>query len=81
MNRIKKAIIQAWSSFLFWKWDREYHAAVRRMRGCSHVNTMTVDVGIRCEKCRDCWALLMPALDGSERLDWTPNCVFPKETK
>lgn len=63
-------IRQAYSFFLFWKWDREYYAAARRMRGCVHTRTMFVDVGTPpydcVEKCRDCWALRLPKL-GS---DW-----------
>jgi hypothetical protein len=77
---IRKAAIQAYSDFLFWKWDREYHASVRRMHGCAHPNTVLVDVGAAYKKCRDCWALLVPALDGSNRMEWTPNGAPPRRS-
>lgn len=71
-------IRQAHARFLFWKWDRNYHAANKRMRGCVHKNTMFVDVGVVLEKCRDCWALRVSALDGSDRMEWTPNSASPR---
>jgi hypothetical protein len=65
------------AKFLAWKWERDYRSAVSRMRGCEHVNTVEVDVGVVAEKCRDCWALRMPALDGSDRMAWFANCAPP----
>lgn len=81
-------VLQAYSRFLFWKWDLEYHAADRRMRGCTHARTMFVDVGsppFNCvEKCRDCWALRLPKLGGewpTNELEWTPNMARPSRAR
>jgi hypothetical protein len=86
---IKKLILRAYSRFLFWKWDREHYAAIKRMRGCAHVNTMFVDVGsppYDCiEKCCDCWALHLPKLGRTPfdeiepgAMEWTPNTADPR---
>lgn len=72
---------QAYSRFLFWKWDRAYHAAVERMRGCAHARTMLVDVGDIIEKCCDCWAIKVPAFDGSGGLQWTSNSAPARESE
>ena len=72
---------RAYSRFLFWKWDREYYAAAKRMLGCSHARTMLVDIGAIAEKCCDCWALKLPVLDGSGGMQWTPNCAPAKKAK
>lgn len=81
-------IRQTYSKFLFWKWDREYYAAARRMRGCAHTRTMFVDVGTPpydcVEKCRDCWALRLPKLGGewpTKELEWTPNTANPRRAR
>ena len=39
LSTIRKTVLQAYSAFLFWKWDREWHASNRRMRGCVHAHT------------------------------------------
>ena len=86
IDLLRKAAMRVYSRFLFWKWDREYHAAVERMRGCAHEHTMFVDVGAIHEKCRDCWALRVPKLavslpfDGIDRsvMEWTPNSADPR---
>ena len=74
---IRNAVLQAYSRFLFWKWDRDYYAAVDRMRGCVHARTIFVDVGAVYEKCWDCWALRVPTLDEAGlrhgKMEWTPN--------
>lgn len=78
---IKKYALRAYSRFLFWKWDREYHDAVKRMRGCTHERTMFVDVGTVYEKCIDCWALHVPKLGGewpTNKMEWTPNSADPE---
>jgi hypothetical protein len=72
---------RAYAAFLYWKWDREFYAADRRMRGCAHTRTGFVDVGVVCEKCRDCWALRLPAVDGSGVLQWTPNTASPRHAR
>lgn len=84
-------IRQAYSRFLFWKWDREYDAAERRMKGCAHARTMFVDVGTApfdcVEKCRDCWALRLPKLGDepsewpAKELEWTPNAANPRHAR
>ena len=67
--------------FLFWKWDREHNAAVKRMRGCEHKRTMFVNVGAVHEKCRDCWALLVHIRNADgEEIGWTPNCADPRRS-
>lgn len=78
-------IRRAYSLLLFWKWDRDYIAAEKRMRGCAHKRTMFVDVGsppYDCiEKCRDCWALRVPKLGGewpTKKLEWVPNSANPR---
>ena len=87
IDLIRKAATRAYSRFLSWKWDREYHAADERMRGCAHKNTMFVDVGsppYNCvEKCRDCWALRLPRLGldapvPSDEMHWSPNGADPR---
>lgn len=81
IDLIKKSAIRVYSRYLFWKWDREYHAANERMRGCTHENTMFVDVGsppYNCtEKCLDCWALRVPKLGSVHEMEWTPNSARP----
>lgn len=74
---LRKAAEQLYSRFLFWRWDRQYHSAVRRMRGCAHARTMHVDVGMTLEKCRDCWALRVPTLHDPSQMEWTPNSAPP----
>ena len=85
MTKPLNLIRQAYSAFLFWKWDREFYAAIKRMRGCAHARTMFVDVGsppYDCvEKCRDCWALRLPKLGGdwpAKELEWVPNVANPR---
>jgi len=78
-------IRQAYSAFLFWKWDRAAEVARKRIRGCAHTRTMFVDVGSQpydcVEKCRDCWALRLPKLGEewpTKKLEWTPNTANPR---
>jgi len=78
---LQSLLSQAHAQFLFWKWDREYLAASRRFQGCSHARTGFVDVGTVLEKCRDCWALRVPAFDGSDSLQWTPNSASPRHAQ
>lgn len=85
---IRKIAIRVYSRLLFWKWDRDYHAAVERMRGCSHKHTVFVDVGTICEKCSDCWALRVPKLGSSTfdeiepgTMEWTPNSADPRRAR
>lgn len=72
---------KAYQELLFWKWDLEYQAAQKRMRGCTHTNTMLVDVGVTIEKCRNCWAILVPMFDGSEGMQWLVNCASPRRSR
>lgn len=76
---MKSWLLRLRSRFLFWKWDLEYDAAVRRMRGCSHARTMWVHVGAVYEKCCDCWALRMPFESGT--MEWTSNAASPKKAR
>lgn len=82
---MKALLLRVYERFLFWKWDREYDAAVRRARGCPHARTMWVDVGAVYEKCCDCWALRMPAVMGykfeSDEMEWVPNSANPKKAR
>lgn len=78
---MKSLLPRLYSRFLFWKWDRKYEAAVRRARGCPHVRTMWVDVGMVFEKCCDCWALRMPTIPGSGEMEWVPNSANPKKAR
>jgi len=80
-----KSLRQMYAAFWFWKWDREYYAANKRMRGCKHTRTMFVDVGsppYDCvEKCRDCWALRLPKLGGvwpTKEMEWNANSANPR---
>jgi len=77
INLIRKA----YAELLFWKCDLEYRAAKKRMRGCTHANTMLVDVGVTLEKCRDCWAIRVPMFDGSDGMQWVANCASPKRSR
>lgn len=70
-------IRRAWEKFLSWRLERMYRASVRRMQGCSHDDTKFVDVGMVYEKCQRCWALRIPALDGSDRMEWMANSAPP----
>jgi hypothetical protein len=64
--------------FRDWLMERSCRASVRRMQGCAHVRTGFVDVGVVYEKCRDCWALRVPASDGSGAMQWTLNGASPQ---
>lgn len=76
-----RLIRQVRAYFLLRKWDRDFYAAERRMRGCTHARTGFVDVGVVYEKCRDCWALRVPGFDGSRALHWTPNAASPRRSR
>jgi len=75
-------IRRAYARLLFWKWDRDYYAAVERMCGCAHKHTMFVDVGTVHEKCCDCWALRLPnpfSFPGT--MEWVPNSANPRRAR
>jgi hypothetical protein len=79
MKHLLLAILPA--RFRDWLMERGYRGSVRRMQGCEHAHTGFVDVGVVYEKCRDCWALRVPTLDGSDALKWTPNGASPKVSR
>ncbi len=78
-------IRRAYTHFLFWKFERDYRAATRRMQECDHENTMFVDVGTPpydcVEKCRDCWALLLPDLADHSVRGWVANTAKPSRAQ
>jgi hypothetical protein len=58
------------SWYRMWILELEFRRAKKRMLGCFHSKTTIVDVGIKTEKCLDCWALL---IDGQ----WVANTARP----
>jgi len=42
MTKPLDLIRQAYAAFLFWKWDREHDAAVKRIIGCAHARTIAL---------------------------------------
>lgn len=81
-------IRRMYARILFWKWDHDFHAAVKRMRGCAHTRTMFVDVGTVTEKCCDCWAIRVPKLGRTSNelpdegeMEWTPNSANPRRSR
>jgi len=66
--------------------ERRLARAEERMRGCSHVERVLVDVGrpSLTLKCRKCWALLLPNPNGhvphlDRAHEWTPNDMSPED--
>ena len=81
---LNKVIVRLQGYYGYWKFNREFRNAQKRLSKCSHVKTKMVNIGTdehpyMAEKCVSCWGLKLFTSLGhnTPTREWTANNIKP----